>query len=111
MRRVSCDQYEFDPPDSEQSLELAIAAPSSHCPDLRTLLRACGASSDQGPSAAAGWPRWSMVAEHLARFAGLELPRPTGLRQTLLLRDDWDDVELGVAYGSLLVWYHWSTSA
>jgi hypothetical protein len=45
VRRICCDHYEFAPPDSEQALDLAIAAPSRHCPDLAALLAACGASA------------------------------------------------------------------
>ena len=49
MRWAICDQAEFDPPDSEQSLEISIAAPSRHCPDLSALLASSGASATSGP--------------------------------------------------------------
>jgi len=111
VRRVTCDQWEFDPPDSEQALDLALATPSRHCRDLAALLAACGASARDGPPPPRGWARWGKVAAHLERFAGVALPHPTQVRAAVLLRDDWDDVELGVAFGSVLVWYHWSTSA
>jgi hypothetical protein len=111
MRRISCDPFEFDTPDSEESLELAIASPSYYCPDLRSLLIACGASATHGPTIAVDWPRWRTIALYLPRFGGLELPRPTAIRESVLLRDEWDDVEVGLAYGSVLVWYHWSTTA
>jgi hypothetical protein len=26
----------------------------------------------------------------------------------VLLRDGWDDVEVGLSFGPVLVWYHWS---
>jgi hypothetical protein len=111
VRRVSCDQFEFDPPDSEQLLDLALASPSRHCPDLPTLLNACGASASDGPPLPPGWIRWTEVTAHLERFAGLALPHPTQVQSAILIRDDWDDVELGIAFGSVLVWYHWSTTA
>ncbi len=111
MRRVCCDQYEFTPPDSEQALDLALAAPSRHCPDLAALLAACGASAQDGPPPPAQWVRWGEIAAHLERFAAVSLPHPTQMREAVLLRDDCDDVELGVAFGSVLIWYHWSTSA
>lgn len=104
MRRVLCGQWEFDPPDSEQGLELAIVAPSRHSPDLSALLAACGASARHGPPPV-GWVRRVAVAAHLERFAGIVLPVPPEC-QAVILRDDWDDVELGVAFGSVLVWYH-----
>lgn len=108
MRRIFCDQYEFDPPGSEQSLELALTSPTRHCPDLAALLLASGASSQSGPPPH-GWVRWDEVAAHLERFAGV-IPHPTQARVAVLLRDDWNDLELGVAFESVLVWYHWSTS-
>lgn len=110
MRRVTCDQWEFDPPDSEQSLDLAVTKPSRRCPDLAALLASCGASATDGPTLPVGWGRWPEVAEHLERFAGIALPGPPDCR-AVLLSDEWNDVELGVAFGSVLVWYHWSTSA
>lgn len=61
VRRVLCGQWEFDPPDSEQGLELAIAAPSRHNPDLSALLAACGASARHGPPPV-GWVRRVAVA-------------------------------------------------
>lgn len=111
MRRVSCDQYEFDPPDSEQALDLAIAASSRHCPDLSVLLATCGASAKDGPSLQPDWSRWDMIARHLEQFAGVNMLHPTQVRATVLIRDDWDDVELGIAFESVLIWYHWFTSA
>jgi hypothetical protein len=103
VRRLSCDQYEFDPPGSEQALDLAIASPSRLCPDLAALLLACGASAQDGPPPPADWVRWGEVAAHLERFAGVALPHPTQVRAAVLLRDEWDDVELGVAFGSVLL--------
>ena len=111
MRRVTCDHWEFDPPESEQALELAIAATSRRWPDLATLLASCGASASDGKPATTGWVRWAEVAAHLERFGGVALPHPTQLRAAVLLCDDWNDVELGVEFGSTLLWYHWSTSA
>jgi hypothetical protein len=111
MRRVSCNLYEFDPPDSEQALEVALAAPSRDCPDLAALLAACGASALAGRPPPADWARWGQITAHLHRFAAVAVPDPTQLRAAVLLRDDWDDVELGIALDSVLVWYHWSTSA
>lgn len=108
---MTCDQFEFDPPDSEQSLDLAIATTSRHWPDLQSVLRACGASGHQRPLPKPDWPHWPMIAEHLARFGALKLPRPTELREIVLLCDDWNDIEIGLAFGPSLVWYHWTTSA
>jgi hypothetical protein len=111
VRRVSCDHYEFDPPDSEQSLELALAAPSPRCPNLAALLATCGATAQVGSAPPPGWLRWHQIVAHLESFVGVSLQHTTRMREVALLRDDWDDLELGLAFESVLVWYHWSTSA
>jgi hypothetical protein len=109
VRRLSLDQYEFEPPDSEQMLELAISSPNQH-PDLCQFLEACGASAGTGNPPPARWPKWPQVVESVRQFAGLELP-PADACKVIVLSDDWDDVELVVVVGSLLFWYHWWTSA
>ncbi len=111
MRRVICDQYEFDPPESEQELEVVLAEPSRHCPDLPALLVACGASAQDGSPLPVEWDRWDQVAAHFKRFLGVVLPNPSQVRSAVLLRDDWNEVELGIAFDSMLVWYHWRTTA
>jgi hypothetical protein len=52
-----------------------------------------------------------MIREHLRRFAGVELPHLGGCREVVLIRDAWDDVELAIASGADLIWYHWHTTA
>src|SRR5262245_14129488 len=110
MRRLSFDQNEFEPSESEQALEITISSLREH-PDLPTLLAACGASTVDGPAPPAAWTRWPMIAEHLKRFVGIELPFPSGSPKAVLLNDEWNDVELGLVCDSILLWYHWSTSA
>src|SRR4051794_3178469 len=105
VRRMSCDQFEFDPPDSEQSLQLALSCPRQH-PELETFLAECGASATSGRPPEPGWVRWEMVRDHLRRFAGLELPHVGECREVVLLSDDCDDVELAIAAGASLIWYH-----
>jgi hypothetical protein len=110
LRRLSCDQDEFES-GSEQSLELAIASPSKHCCDLCALLVACQASATRGPTIPPDWSGWLRVMEHLRRFAAIDLPHPSQVREAILINDEWNDVELGLAIEGHLVWYHWSTSA
>jgi hypothetical protein len=100
MRRLAFDPFEFDSPDSEESLELAVS----------TSLAACGASARPGPPPTVNWDRWPSVVVYVRTFAGVELPPIEGCR-VILLNDEWDDLELAVAAGSLLVWYHWWTTA
>jgi hypothetical protein len=111
MRRLSFDQYEFDYPDSEQSLELAISSPSRQHANLAAFLEVCGSLRRAGESLPPGWARWNVVAEHLRRFAGLELPHPSKWREAVLLCDEWDELEVGIAFDAILLWYHWSTTA
>jgi hypothetical protein len=87
-----------------------ISSPPQHN-NLGTLLAACGASSAAAPPPPLSWERWRAVADHLLRFAGIELPHPSQRREAMLISDEWDDLELGIAVGSILVWYHWSTTA
>jgi hypothetical protein len=109
MRRLSFDEYEFDRPDSEESLELVISSSRQH-PELTEFLSACGASALVGSSPPANWGRWSEVTAHVQRFAGFELPSFNAC-QVILFSDDWDDLELAVIVGPHLVWYHWWTTA
>lgn len=110
MRRLLFDQYEFDTPDSEQSLDLAISSPSQHA-DLAALLAACGASVRAASAPPPNWRRWVEVADLLGRFAGIELPHPSRWREAMLISDEWNDLELGISVKTILVWFHWSTSA
>ncbi len=110
MRRLSFDRDEFDPPDSEQSLDLVISSPTRHA-DLSLFLAECGASAVDGQPPCPGWPRWHEVAELLRRFAGLELPHPSKCHAILLIRDEWNDLEMAITVGTVVIWYHWLTTA
>jgi hypothetical protein len=110
MRRLHFDDYEFDPRESEQSLEVAISSSRQH-PNLGMFLTECGSSAIAGPPISPGWARLTQVSDHLRMLAGLELPHPSRWRESVLLRNEWDDLELGIAAGPVLVWYHWFTTA
>jgi hypothetical protein len=110
MRQLQLDQYELDPPESEQSLRIAISTPRQHS-TVGAFLVACGASATQGPAVGLDWPKWHVVSAHLRQHARLDLPHRTKVRDTVLLRDHWDEVELAIVYGDVLVWYHWGTTA
>ncbi len=109
MRRLSFDQYEFDNPSSEEALELAVSSSRQHWP-LAAFLAICGASKVVGRPLPAGWPRWAEVAAAVRERAGIALPAAEAC-EGVVLSDDWDDVELGVVAGTVLVWYHWWTTA
>jgi hypothetical protein len=110
MRRLHFDQYEFDSPDSEQSLEVVISSPRQH-DGLKAFLSECRASSDVAPPPAPGWDHWPSVTENLRSLAGVVLPEMSQWREGALFRDEWDDVEVAIAAGPFLVWYHWLTTA
>lgn len=109
MRRLSFDQYEFDTPSSEESLDLAVSSSRQHWP-LAVFLSLCGASAQAGRPAPAGWPRWAEVAAAVRERAGVALPAAEAC-EVVVLSDDWDDVEVAVVAGLVLVWYHWWTTA
>ncbi|WP_425395461.1 hypothetical protein [Aeoliella sp.] len=111
MRRITCDQDEFEVPESEQSLSLAVSAASRRCPDLEAFLAACEKSDLPRRALPAKWHRWQQVALHLQRIAFLDLPAQEHLRESRVASDDWNDVELVLAFDSVFVWYHWCTSA
>jgi hypothetical protein len=105
MRRLSFDQFEFDLFASEESLDLVISSPTRH-PDLRQFLSECGATCLDGSPVPSVWPFWWSITKYLRRFAGLELPDPSECRAILVLRNDWDDLEIAIETGSLVIWYH-----
>lgn len=111
MRRITCDQDEFGVPESEQSLSLAIATPSRSCPDLQAFLLACEKSELPRQPLVSNLQRWQQIAAHLKEFANLELPPQEHMRETWMISDDWNNVELVLAFDAVFVWYHWSTSA
>jgi hypothetical protein len=110
MRRLYFDQFEFNPPESEQELELVISSSGQHR-DLQALLSTCGASATSANPPAANWTRWQQVAEHLRSLAQLELPHQSQWHEITLLRDEWDELEIGIAVGPFIICYHWQTSA
>lgn len=110
MRRMSLDADEFDPPGSEQFLELAISLSRRHR-DLGLFLEECGASGVPGLAHEVGPGRWEKVWGHLRQFAGLELPDFDDRRRVILLSDDWDDLELAIGTDAASIWYHWYTTA
>jgi hypothetical protein len=110
MRRLSFDQFEFDSPCSEQSIEIAVATPSQYL-YLESFLADCGASDSTGPPITPSWMKWNVTADDFHRRAGIELPHPSQWRESALIDDEWNDLEIAVAAESILIWYHWYTTA
>ncbi len=109
MRRLSFDAYEFDTPDSEESLDLAVSSSRQHG-TLAVFLSLCGASAQAGRPALSGWPRWTEVAANVRERAGVELPAAEEC-EVVILSDEWDNLELAVVAGPVFIWYHWATTA
>jgi hypothetical protein len=111
LRRLHFDPFEFDSPDSEEELDLVIGT-TEQFRDVAAFAHGAGITGGKEPS---NFPlselsRCGQVLDHVRRFAGLELPCG-GNAQTIVLLDDWDDLELVVVAGRYFVWYHWSTTA
>jgi len=109
MRRFSFDQYEFDSASSEEALELAVSSVAQH-PTLAEFLTDCGASSRTGSRPPVDWANWEWIGGTVRARTGLELP-PIEKCEVLLLSDESDDVELAIRVDSVLLWYHWWTTA
>lgn len=109
MRRLSFDYYEFDPSESEQTLDLAISSLEQH-PTYDEFLTDCGVAVRPGLDLPEDWPQWRGVTDAIHTRTGLRLA-PRGSCEVLALSDDWDDLELFIRTGSVLIWYHWWTTA
>ena len=109
MQRFSFDQYEFDSMSSEEALELAISSVVQH-PTLTEFLTECGASSRTGSLPPVNWPNWEWLVRTVRTRTGLELP-PIEECEVHLLSEEWNDVELAIRMDSVLLWYHWWTTA
>lgn len=115
MRTLSFDQFEFDPPEGEEGLEVAIVTKRDRpFPDLFVF-----AASMWGPDVASALPEPvafkeklgpGNIREYLKQYADLELPMPCEW-PTYILCDDWNDWDAIIAGPDLWIRYHWSTSA
>jgi hypothetical protein len=115
MRTLSFDQYEFDPPDSEQGLVISIAVRDERTfPDVAAFAHAVW--SDEAPERLPSPVSFAEeigpgnVRAYLRQYAGIELPTPCDW-PTYVRCDDWNDWEAVLAGPSLFVRYHWWTTA
>lgn len=115
MRVLAFDQFEFDDPSGEESLELWIAAKADFpFPDVRSFV-----ASAAGPAVAAalGVPEpfaeqfgYGLVRGYLARFAGIAVPQPCDW-PTFVLSHGNDDWEAVFEAPALFIRYRWGTTA
>ena len=115
MRTLTFDQFEFDPPDSEETLHLWIASKSDFpFPDVRSFA-AAAVSVEAAPALCQPVPfsdsfGYGIVRGYLPRFAGVTVP-PSCTWPTYLLLDDvqeWDGV---FEADGLFIRYHWWSTA
>jgi hypothetical protein len=134
VRFLIFGQYEFDVPDSEESLYLAIAtypeftwasAPPGTSPRKATrdeqLHAFLEASMRFGDEPKVTWDErpaveFQSVADkgdlrrYLKRFAGMEL-LIQDTTPVYVFNDTWDDNQFLIATQRELIWYHWYTTA
>jgi hypothetical protein len=115
MHTLSFDQFEFDPPDSEQALVISIAARDDRTfPDVAAF--ACAVWGDEASGKLAHPVPFAEdigpgnVRAYLRRYAGIELPTPCDW-STHVLSDEWNDWEAVLAGPAIFVRYHWWTTA
>jgi hypothetical protein len=114
MRRLHCDQDEFYPRGSEQSLDLAITSTRGYrdldafLADGRVPVRS--AYPGAGVAAPPRWDGWNGIIEHLLLFAGIDLStlRP---REVRIFAEEWNWVAVAASVGDWYFWYSWETSA
>jgi hypothetical protein len=115
MRTLTFDQWEFEPPDGEQRLEISIAAKS----DRAYANVAAFAGAVYGIKSAGKLSSPVSFTEHigpgnirayLQRYAGVKLPTPCNW-PTHVISNDWNDFDAVLAGPATFIRYHWWTTA
>jgi hypothetical protein len=119
MRTLTFDQWEFDPPDGEEGLEVSVAAKNDFLyPDVVAFARAVP-GLEFGEKLAAPVPfteeigaakGLGHVRTYLERYAGVTLPTPCDW-PTYIVSNDWNDFDAVLVGPAIYVRYHWSTTA
>lgn len=117
MRTLRFNQYEFDHPNSEESLEVWVA-PRGECGHLGAFLVDCGELRLSNPERATDsiilrlddLNRSEMVIDYLKNYCHLDLEEPA-LYPVLVLLDDWNDLKLAMELPEQFILFHWETSA
>ena len=115
MRVVSVDQFEFENPSSEESVEIAVAKRSDFpFPDVAhfVAVRRSGeahSALDQ-PVPFAETLAYGLVRGYLQRFSGIAIPERCAW-PTYVFQDGPDDWELVMCAPDCYIHYLWSTAA
>lgn len=116
MRSIKIDQYEFDDPGSEESLEIDLSQQSRFPhPNVKAFV---GSTVGVAATSSLGEPapfyrnaHRSQVADYLKRFAGVDVPAHSDWLTYELDKESWDQVHLVICAPGIFIRYQWSTSA
>jgi hypothetical protein len=116
MRSIKVDQFEFDDPGSEESLEIQVSRRSQFPhPDVKSFV-----GSVVNVHVAASLPEpvpffkvggRNQISEHLRRFANLDAPLHCDWPSYRLASESSDEVSLIICAPNAFIRYCWSTSA
>lgn len=115
MRTLTFDQWEFEPPDGEEGLEISIAAKNNLLyPNVAAFADAVyGIKSDRNLASPIPFSEGigpGNVRTYLQRYAGLDLPTPCDWPTHVIL-NDWNDFDAVLVGPTMFIRYHWSTTA
>ena len=116
MRSLRIDQFEFDDPGSEETLEIDISRRSNFPhPDVGSFVGATvGVQAAQElpePQPFYAAPSKGQVSEYIKRFADFEIPLHADWPTYTLATESWDITHLVICGPGLFIRYQWSTSA
>jgi hypothetical protein len=116
MRRLQFDQYEFEHPNAEETLELWIAAKGIHpFSDINSFVKAIEdlARLKVLPPAIPFSDRYglSTLRLYLTKFAGIEIPYQCDWPTYLLTQGDELDCDILLETPRSFIRYHWWSTA
>ena len=112
MYTIVANQFEFDPPDSEQDLTIVVGC----APEFKTIasfLAACEESTRADESGIESTLCAQLTRKEIIDTLDRFIPRVTVPRaaQVYTFNDEWDDRELLICWPGRYIWYHWYTTA
>ncbi|MGJ7527470.1 hypothetical protein [Variovorax sp. GB1P17] len=116
MLSLRIDQFEFDDPGSEESLEIDVSSQSRFPhPDVKAFVRSTvdvsHASALDEPMPFYRVADRACVSDYLKRFAKVDVPPHCDWPTYLLSKDSWDETHLVICGPTTFIRYHWSSSA
>jgi hypothetical protein len=116
VRSIKADQYEFDDPGSEESLEIDLSRqenfPHPGVSEFVASVVGVAASSSLGePVPFYRRGHRSQVTDYLKRFANVDVATHADWPTYELEKESWDQVHLVICAPGMFIRYQWSTSA